>query len=151
VKAVLTAQATMVVGMVAAVAGAIITHRVSALILFLPVVWFLQVLALIGVTWILSLVNVFVRDLQNVLNAVLMILLIASPILYTPDQVPQALKLILVLNPLAYFIVAYQEVVILGYVPTAAHIVGIVVMSVGLFWVGSIAFARAKNSLIDNA
>jgi lipopolysaccharide transport system permease protein len=149
VKAVITAQATMVVGMIAAVVGVIITHKVSPLIVFLPVVWFLQVLALIGLTWILSLLNVIVRDLQNALGAVLMILLIASPIFYTPDQVPHALKLLLALNPLAYFIVAYQEVVVLGFVPSLGHIIGVVVLSLGLFFGGSIFFARAKLVLID--
>lgn len=149
VKAVITAQATMVVGMVAAVIGVVITHKVSPLIVFLPVIWLLQFLALTGVAWILSLLNVIIRDLQNGLNAVLMILLIASPIFYTPDQVPSGLKLILAINPLAYFIVAYQEVVVLGYVPSLGHIIGLIVMSVGLFCAGSIFFARAKHVLID--
>ncbi len=151
VKAVLAAQGTMAVGMVVAVIGSIITDKISWLIVFLPLVCVLHMLALIGVTWIISLLNVIVRDLQSGLNAVLMILLIASPIVYSPNQVPHALKIVLALNPLAYFIVAYQEVIVTGYVPTWEHTVGLFVLSLGLFCAGSIFFARAKKALLDYA
>ena len=149
VKAVILAQASMVVGMTAAIIGVIVTHKISPLIVFFPFVWLLQILALIGATWILSLLNVMIRDLQYVLNAVLMILLIASPIFYTPTQVPHGLTLILALNPLAYFITAYQEIIVLGYAPSLGHVVGLVVISLGLFCGGSIFFARTKKVLID--
>ncbi len=149
VKAVLMAQASMVVGMTAAVIGAIVTGKITPLVVFMPVVWLLQILALIGVVWILSLLTVIIRDLQHVLTAVLMILLIASPIFYTPTQVPHDLTLLLALNPLAYFIVGYQEFVVLGFAPTIGHVIGILVISLGLFIGGSIFFARAKKVLID--
>ena len=58
----------------------------------------------------LSLLNVIFRDIQNLLTPVLMIMLIISPIAYTPEIVPDSLKPLIVLNPFAYFVVAYQQV-----------------------------------------
>lgn len=151
VKAVLMAQAPMVVGMSAATVGSIATGKISPLIVMLPFVWLLMIMALIGTVWIISLLNVIVRDLQNAIGAILMILLIASPISYTPDQVPHGLQLLLALNPLAYFIVAFQEAIVLGFKPSIGHAIGLVVLSLGLFTVGSIFFSRAKKVLIDYA
>ena len=55
----------------------------------LPGVWGLNVVALIGSSG-LSLLNVIFRDIQNLLTPLLMMMLIVSPIAYTPEIVPSA-------------------------------------------------------------
>jgi lipopolysaccharide transport system permease protein len=104
---------------------------------------------LIGVNWILSLLNVIFRDLQNLVTAVLMVMLVASPIAYTPDMVPSSLKPLLAVNPFAYFVVAYQQVIMLGIWPSMPHLALLVVMSIVTFWVGGWLFYRAKRVIID--
>ena len=92
VKAVLMSMATMIVGLLIIIVGAIATGNLHWTIVLLPVVVLLQIMALIGMAWIVSLLNVVFRDLQNLIAAVLMILLIASPIAYTPAMVPANLR-----------------------------------------------------------
>jgi lipopolysaccharide transport system permease protein len=149
VKAVLAAQGSFIVGMLATVAGVIAVGRAHWTILLLPVVWLLQVMALIGVSWVLSLVNVVFRDLQNLITLLLVMLMIATPIAYTPAMVPSSLKAVLYFNPLAYFVLTYQRILVLGQLPdplTAALLVGI---SVGLFVLGGFFFARTKSVMVD--
>jgi lipopolysaccharide transport system permease protein len=112
-------------------------------------VWSSHVLFLAGVNWILSLLNVVFRDLQNLIGALLMILLIASPIAYRPEMVPEQLHPLIALNPFAYFVIAYQDVLVLGRVPslTDGAILGLI--SLGTFGLGSWFFPRAKRVLID--
>ena len=117
VKAVLTAQATMVVGMVVTLIGAAAIGTLSWTVVFLPAIWLLNVVSLIGVVWFLSLLNVIFRDIQNLLTPILMMMLIISPIAYTPEIVPDSLKPLILLNPFAYFVVAYQQVIALGIYP----------------------------------
>jgi lipopolysaccharide transport system permease protein len=107
------------------------------------------VLALLGVAWILSLVNVVLRDLTHVIGILLVLLLIASPIAYTTDRVPARLKFILALNPLAYFILAYQDVIVHGRLPSPLVLVGIFAVSLGSFAFGGWFFSRMKAVLID--
>jgi lipopolysaccharide transport system permease protein len=109
----------------------------------------LHLLALTGLLWILSLVNLVFRDLPNLVNLVMMMVMILSPIAYTPEMVPQALKPILVLNPMAYFIVAYQSTVILGRLPSVTNVLVVTILSVGLFAVGGYFFTRSKPVFID--
>lgn len=148
-KAVLLSQVTMVVGTVVILLVSILTGTVPWTIVLLPVVWGLHLLALTGLLWILSLINLVFRDLPNLINLLLMMIMILSPIAYTPDMVPQSLKPILVLNPMAYFVVAYQDTLILGRLPGLGNILTLVVLSVGLFISGGYFFARAKPVFID--
>jgi lipopolysaccharide transport system permease protein len=149
VKAVLMSLATMTVGIVIIVAGATVTGNLHITIVLLPVVVLLQVMALIGIAWIVSLLNVVFRDLQNLIAAVLMILLIASPIAYTPAMVPESLKPFLALNPFSYYVFAYQKVLILGRFPSPWLLGALIVMSTAMFLAGSWFFDRAKRVIID--
>jgi lipopolysaccharide transport system permease protein len=139
----------MMVGFTAIIIALILTRAIAWSILLLPVVWGLHVIALIGLNWILSLVNLVFRDLQNLIGIILLALMIVSPIAYTPEMVPPSLKIVLILNPFAYFVTAYQAVVILGQWPSWWNCIILVILSVGLFICGGYFFSRAKRVLID--
>jgi lipopolysaccharide transport system permease protein len=149
VKPILGTQVVMSTGMAVVLIGAIANGRMHATLVLLPVIWLLNIMWLIGLNWILSVLNVVFRDLQNLVAAILMVMLIASPIAYTPDMVPSNLKLLLALNPFAYFVVAYQQVIMLGIWPSFPHTTILVVMSLVTFVVGSWFFDRAKRVIID--
>jgi lipopolysaccharide transport system permease protein len=151
VKPVLISQAVSLVGFVTIVVLSVLTGKVMWTFLILPFVWGLQVLFLVGLNWILSLIHVVFRDLQHVMGILLMIVLIASPIAYTPDMVPASLKPMIVLNPFAYFVIVYQKVLVLGEAPRWWEWVSLLVLSVGSFVIGGWLFAKGKRALIDYA
>jgi lipopolysaccharide transport system permease protein len=149
VEAALGAQAIFIIGMPLVIVGAILTGHAHPTLVAVPVVWALMFLWLVGVNWLLSLLNVAFRDLQNLLTVILMVLLVASPFAYTTAQLPPAVRLIVYLNPFAYFVVAYQQLIVLGHLPDAKHTAVLVLMSIGTFVLGSWFFARAKGVLLD--
>ena len=149
VKAVLISLGTMTVGLTIVVIGTAVTGNIGLPILFLPFVLLMHVLMLIGIVWIISLLNVVFRDIQNLVAVSLMILLIASPIAYAPQMVPGRLRPFLELNPFSYYIFAYQKATILDEYPSPYLISGLVVLSVGTFLIGSWFFDRAKRVIID--
>jgi len=149
VKPVLSSQAIMLAGMPIVVGGAVATGNLHRTMVLLPLVWILNIVWLTGVNWLLSLLNVIFRDLQNLVTAFLMIMLVASPIAYTPDMVPPGLKPILAVNPFAYFVVAYQQVIMLGIWPSTEHFALLAIMSIGTFAAGSWFFYRAKRVIVD--
>ena len=149
IKSVLLAQFTMLVGMVVILTVSASIGILSWTALLLPVVWFLQVLALIGIVWILSLINLVFRDLQNLISLIIMILMVASPIAYTPDMVPSALKVLILLNPLAYFLLAYQRILVMGQLPLWWDSLAIVILGFGLFFIGGVFFSRVKQAMVD--
>ena len=149
VKAVLLSQVTMVVGISVIVLGAFLTQTISWTILLVPAIWFLQIMALIGLNWILALLNVVFRDLQNLISAILMLLMVVSPIAYTPEMVPPNLVAIIFLNPFAYFVTAYQSTIVLGKIPNVFNLVALLVIAIGLFVLGNWIFSRAKRVVTD--
>jgi lipopolysaccharide transport system permease protein len=149
VKAVLAAQGSMLVGMIATIVGVVAIGRAHWTLLLVPIVWLLQLVALIGLAWILSLINVVIRDLQNLIALLLVILMVASPIAYTPAMVPSSLRAVILLNPLAYFVITYQHLIVLGQLPDRTTLLVLVVGSVGLFAIGGWFFARVKSVMVD--
>lgn len=149
VKVVLIAQATMVTGMTVTLVGAALIGTLRWTIVLLPAIWLLNIVALIGVNWFISLLNVIFRDIQNFLTPLLMIMLIISPIAYTPEIVPDSLKPLILLNPFAYFVVAYQQVIVLGIAPRLDHALALVALALVPFIAGSWFFARAKRVIVD--
>jgi lipopolysaccharide transport system permease protein len=149
VKSVLTSQAIMVVGLTVTIIGSAAVGTMHWTIALLPVIWFCHVVGLIGIVWFISLLNVLFRDIQNLLTPVLMIMLIVSPIAYTPAIVPASLRPLILLNPFSYFVVAYQQVITLGIVPTVPHAAVIVALTVIPFVAGSWFFAKAKRVIVD--
>lgn len=149
VKAALSAQGVMLAGVPLLVTGSALTGHAHVTLVALPFVWALSVLWLIGVNWVIGILNVLFRDLQNLLTVILMILLVASPFAYTPSMVPHALKLLLILNPFAYFVIAYQQVIMLGQIPDAWHLSVLIVMPILTFLFGSWFFAKVKGVAVD--
>lgn len=148
-KAVLLSQLPMAVGFATIVVALAALGQWHWTLLLLPLVWLLHAIALVGLTWVLALISLIFRDLQNVIGLLLMIIMIASPIAYTPAMVPGKLRLILILNPFAYFVGAYQHVVVMGTVPPLVDSLVLVAISLGLFGFGGWFFARAKPVMLD--
>ena len=149
VAGVLVAQCTMAVGLAVILVVGAFLGLISATAPLALVVWALLVLALVGLGWLIALLNVLVRDLQQMITMVVMILLIASPIAYTPEQVPERLQPLVDLNPFAYYVQAFQDVLVFGVVPPLSDWIGLVVISFGWFALGSWLFDRLKLVVVD--
>jgi lipopolysaccharide transport system permease protein len=149
VQAALGAQAVILVGMPLVIVGAALTGHAHATMIAVPLVAVLTFTWLVGVNWILSMLNVAFRDLQNLITVILMILLVASPFAYAPSQLGPAVRLIVYLNPFAYFVLAYQDLIMRGELPNAWQAAVLVLMPIGTFVLGSWFFSKAKGVLLD--
>jgi lipopolysaccharide transport system permease protein len=150
-RAVLIAQPVMAVGLLVIIVGDFFVGSLSWTVLLVPVIWALQILGLFGVAWLLALVNVVFRDLQNLIAVLLMILLVASPIAYTLESVPANARLLVYLNPFAYFVIAYQRTLVVGELPTLFQCIMLLVCSLGVFALGNRIFGGARAFVTDNA
>jgi lipopolysaccharide transport system permease protein len=149
IKAVISSQVTQIIGSVLLVTSLAFEGRLTSWALLLPVIWILQLLFSIGLVWILSWINVLMRDLQNIIPVLCMILMIGSPIAYTVEMVPSAIKLLFVINPLYYIIVCYQDCLVFGMFPRDSFFVVLLIMAPLTFLVGYRFFIRAKGMIAD--
>jgi lipopolysaccharide transport system permease protein len=117
--------------------------------LWLPVIVVFLTLFTVGIGWLLSLAAVALRDVQQVLGFVLMILMITSPIAYTPEMVPAALKVAMYLNPLTPFVLALQAALVHGHAPGMMQILGCAVVGVAAFHGFFAVFDMGKQIVAD--
>jgi ABC-2 type transport system permease protein len=76
---------------------------------FVPIL-VLQILFTVGMCFIVSTATVFYRDVRHFTEILLMLLFWLTPIIYDIRTVSDSLKTVLYMNPLSYFILAYQDV-----------------------------------------
>lgn len=83
---------------------------ITKYIIFYPIILIAQYLLLIAISFIVSSISVYIRDLQHLIGVVLQLLFYATPIVYASDSIPENFKWILYFNPMTYIINAYRDV-----------------------------------------
>jgi lipopolysaccharide transport system permease protein len=104
-----------------------------------------------GAAWAISAVSVHYRDLRDLLGHLLNLLFFGSPIIYSLDglEVPELLRRVLVLNPLAPLVELFRDVAFAGRAGTPAGwavslAVGVVAWSLGV-WV----FGHYRDTIVE--
>lgn len=150
VKSVFSSQCTQVVGTVMLLTALIAIGRLSSWAALLPVVWGAQILFCIGLLWILASLNVYMRDLQQLVSVLILLLMMISPIAYTADMVPESMRPYLAINPLYYMIISYQDILMLGQFPREGVLWSLLAISASVFFIGYWFFRRLKCAFADN-
>lgn len=109
----------------------------------------LQVIFSLGVGMILSAVVPYVRDLGQILGQILQGLFFLSPIIYSMDAIPEKLKIIFYLNPMTYFALSYQRILLLGEFPSLYHLAISLSLALFFFIGGRYVFNRLKEGFAD--
>lgn len=117
VRDVVVGHTTMGLGMLLVAAVAVYQHGLHATQLLVPVIYVLQVLMVTGLVWLTASINVFFRDLQQAVPIIVLMLMMVSPIGYTPEMVPEGMRYITDYNPLAWLMELYRSCLIKGVVP----------------------------------
>ena len=82
----------------------------SKYIIFYPIVLLAQYLLLISISFVVSVVTVYFRDLQHLIGVALQLLFYAAPVVYSPENIPKGYEWILKYNPMTYIINAYRDI-----------------------------------------
>lgn len=86
-------------------------------ILWLPLLTIAPILLVIGLSWILSSLGVFIRDLTATIQLLIQFVFFLTPITYPLSYVPEKLLMIYRLNPLVGIVESFRRVIIGGQAP----------------------------------
>jgi len=114
-------------------------------LLALPVVMAVQFMLALGIVLITATYNVFFRDLQFLVNHILLALFFLTPILYDLSIIPERFHTIMMLNPLTTLIDSYRSIFFYGSFPDWVNLGYLFLLALMLFWLGSWVFARHKE------
>ncbi len=112
----------------------------------LPVVFLLQVMAMIGIAYLLAAIGVYFRDAKDMVQLFATVGVYLIPAFYLPAWVPELVQPLLYLNPFSYPIWCYQDVLYFGRFEHPWAWLATPLLSVGIFVLGYRVFSKLKPS-----
>jgi len=119
-------------------------------LLYMPVIVVLQVIFILGLTYIMAVLGTFLPDLAEVMRPVIRGMFFVTPILWPPERLPESLRWIEDYNPLAYLVNAYRDLILNGTLPGALSTLYFTLFSVALFVIGFALFVRLRPKFADH-
>ena len=122
---------------------------VGSSVLLLPLIYILQVLLVCGMAMVLSILNVFFRDVEQVTAIALQLGFWLTPIVYLEAVIPAHLHGFLYLNPFYFFTRLYHQVLFLQEWPSAKSLAGTAALCLAVFVLGAAFLSRLKDQVPD--
>jgi ABC-type polysaccharide/polyol phosphate export permease len=119
-------------------------------LLYMPVIVVLQVIFILGLTYIMAVLGTFLPDVAEVMRPVIRGMFFVTPILWPAGRLPDNLGWIENYNPLAYLVNAYRDLILNGTLPGALSTLYFTLFSVALFIFGFALFVRLRPRFADH-
>lgn len=113
-------------------------------ILILPLV-----LVIMGVSWLLSSLGVYLRDLGQIIGMVTTIMMFLSPIFFPASALPEDYRILLYLNPLAFMIEESRNILIWGILPDWRGLAIYYGCGLVVAWLGFVWFQKTRRGFAD--
>jgi lipopolysaccharide transport system permease protein len=117
--------------------------------LWLPVVWFLEILFVCGLVMVTSALHVYVRDVKYVVESSATVLFWLVPIFYPLSMVPPKYWNVYQYNPVAALVLALRNILLEHRGPGEPLLWKLAAVSVGTLAVGYVIFHRLKRRFYD--
>lgn len=130
-------------------AAVLMQRTLHATALWLPLLLIPQLLATIGLGWLMASLGVFVRDMSQVNQLALQACFYLTPILYPENLVPPNYRWLVDWNPVAPLIRSYRRILLEGQMPDWRGLGFTLAFGVFCFVFGYWWFQRTKKAFAD--
>ena len=120
-----------------------------ATLVFAPIIIAPYLLFCLGVAWFLSALGVYLRDIGQVAQVIVTALMFLSPLFYPVSALPEALRPLFLLNPIAYPIEETRAVVLFGRMPDLRALSLYTAFGFAAMWIGFVIFQRIRRGFAD--
>lgn len=124
-------------------------HFVHLTTLYLPIIILPLVLCLLGLSWFISSLGIYLRDINQVITPIVTALLFLGPILYPMSALPEVAQKYMYLNPLSFPVEQVRDIVIWGKNPNWSGLIIYSLLSALIFIAGNMWFNKTKNGFAD--
>ena len=124
-------------------------------IIIFPIILLLQMILQLAISFVLSAVTVYIRDIEHFVQIVLMLMFYATPIVYSTatldasTKTAQFMKQIILLNPMTAIIEGYRSIF---YTQTLPNFKGIgiwYIISILLLFIGWLIFKKLQKGFAE--
>lgn len=118
-------------------------------ILLLPIVILPLIFFILGVSWFLASLGVYLRDVSQFIGILITAMMFLSPIFYSISRIPEDFRIYLHVNPLVPIIEATRNVIFWGKMPhfiplLICYIGGVAIAILGFAW-----FQKTRKGFAD--
>ena len=121
----------------------------SVQLLWLPLIAIIQSALSLGLLFILSAINVYVRDIEYLVGFLLNLLFYATPILYTADMFPESIRWVLYLNPMTTIIESYRNIFYYQQSPALTSLMIVFALSFMILIIGYLIFKKLERGFAE--
>jgi lipopolysaccharide transport system permease protein len=114
-----------------------------------PVILFPFILFVTGISFIISALSVFIRDIGQILGVVVSLLMFLSPIFYKIESIPAKIRPYVALNPIATIAEESRAILIFGNYPSQSGVLWLWIIGISTLIIGIVFFKKLKNSFAD--
>lgn len=118
-------------------------------VLLAPLVIFPLLFFILGVSWILAALGVYVRDISQFVGMAMTVLMFLSPIFYPITAIPEKYRFFIELNPISPAIEQIREVLFFGVIPDIRAWLIYFSASLIVAFLGFIWFQKTRKGFAD--
>ena len=118
-------------------------------VIFLPLIIVPYLIVILGFSWFLASVGVYLRDVGQTTAILVTLLMFVSPVFYPISAVPEAFRPLLQLNPLTFIIEQTRDVVIWNRLPAWGGLALYWLAGAAIGWAGLFWFQKARKGFAD--
>ncbi len=122
---------------------------VTKYILLYPLVFLAQYLLLLAISFVVSSICVYVRDLQHFIGVFLQLLFYATPIVYSADTIPAEFAWLLNFNPMTYVINGYRDIFYNQTMPDVQSLVILIGITIVTVIIGYLIFNKLQKGFAE--
>lgn len=131
---------------------ALVSHvGISWHLIALPLVMLPLFFLALGISFLLSCLNVYARDTEYIWNVLMRIGFFLVPIFYTPGEISFPARCVVYANPLTYLIAFYRDIILYHRFPGVVSFLLLLGISVVTAWGSYVVFKRHEHTLVENA
>jgi ABC-type polysaccharide/polyol phosphate export permease len=123
--------------------------KVSVFILLVPAYLLFLMLFTLGLSWFVASLNVFVRDISQIISVMLIFWFWFTPIFYSLDMLPERLLFLVRFNPLAHVVIGYRDCLLRMQLPDMRVLTILAAVSFLVFVAGGLFFRKTKREFAD--
>ena len=117
-------------------------------IIIFPIILLLQMILQLAISFVLSAVTVYIRDIEHFVQIVLMLMFYATPIVYS-TATARFMKQVIMLNPMTTIIEGYRSIFYTQTLPDFKGIGIWYIISISLLFIGWLIFKKLQKGFAE--
>lgn len=114
-----------------------------------PFVLLVQTILVLGLGVLVSVLNVYFRDLEHILGVLVSVWFFLTPVIYPIDLIPEKVKVYFIYNPMTPVIEAYRNIFFNGLWPNWRDMALLLIFSTILLLVSLLVFNRLQRNVAE--